>query len=159
MKFTALMHVNLRVKNWDKMVAFYRDQLGLKAKVIVKYKEYLHSRNRLQEKAIAQKEPDKIMYGYFEVCPGQFIEMAPWSGSEKEDLPWNSRLGLNHFALTVNDIQATYQEFKEKGIPTLGEPSKGPAGTWKFWSHDPENNYFEVMQYTKDSYQVKGHLD
>ena len=89
MKFNALMHVNIRVKDWDKMVDFYQNKLGL----------------------------------------------------------------------TVNDIQKTYQEFKAKDIPVLGEPSKGPAGTWKFWSHDPENNYFEVMQYTKDSYQVNGHVD
>ncbi len=159
MKFNALMHVNLRVKNWNKMVDFYQNKLGLKAKVIVKYKEYLHSTNRPQEKAIAEKKPNKIMYGYFEVCPGQFIEMSPWNGDEKDDVEWNTRLGLNHFALTVDDIQSTYKEFKEKGIPALNEPSKGPAGTWKFWSHDPENNYFEVMQYTKDSYQVNGHID
>ncbi|OYS21730.1 glyoxalase/bleomycin resistance/dioxygenase family protein [Lactobacillus taiwanensis] len=159
MKFNALMHVNIRVKDWDKMIDFYQNKLGLKAKVIVKYKEYLHSDNRQIEKEFAQKDPEKVMYGYFEVTPGQFIEMLPAMGNEQDDVEWNSRLGLNHFALTVNDIQKTYQEFKAKDIPVLGESSKGPAGTWKFWSHDPENNYFEVMQYTKDSYQVNGHVD
>lgn len=39
MKFNALMHVNIRVKDWDKMVDFYQNKLGLKVKVIVKYKD------------------------------------------------------------------------------------------------------------------------
>lgn len=159
MKFNALMHVNIRVKDWDKMVDFYQNKLSLKVKVIVKYKEYLHSDNRPAEKEIAQKAPEKVMYGYFEITPGQFIEMSLADDNEIDDVTWNSRLGLNHFALTVNDIQKTYQEFKATDIPVLGEPSKGPAGTWKFWSHDPENNYFEVMQYTENSYQVNGHVD
>lgn len=159
MKFNSLMHVNLKIKNWQKMVDFYQNKLGLKAKVIVKYKEYLHSINRPIEKAIAQKDPEKIMYAYFEVCSGQFIEMSPRTGNEKDDAKWNTRLGLNHFSLTVDDIQETYREFKKRNIPTLNKPSKGPAGTWKFWSHDPENNYFEVMQYTPTSYQIKGHID
>lgn len=159
MKFNALMHVNLRVKDWHKEADFYQNKLGLNAKVIVKYKEYLHSQNRPQEKAMAIKEPEKVMYAYFEICPGQFIELSPWSGNEQADVEWNTRLGQNHFALMVDDIEQTYEEFEEKGIPTLSKPSKGPAGTWKFWSHDPENNYFEVMQYTKDSYQIKGHID
>ena len=36
MKFNALMHVNIRVKDWDKMVDFYQNKLGLKVKVIVR---------------------------------------------------------------------------------------------------------------------------
>ena len=114
MKFNALMHVNIRVKDWDKMVDFYQNKLGLKVKVIVKYKEYLHSDNRPAEKEIAQKAPEKVMYGYFEITPGQFIEMSLADDSEIDDVTWNSRLGLNHFALTVNDIQKTYQEFKAR---------------------------------------------
>lgn len=39
------------------------------------------------------------------------------------------------------------------------KPTKGPSETWQFWSHDPDGNYFEVMQFTDKSYQINGHID
>ncbi|MGO1642568.1 MAG: VOC family protein, partial [Lactobacillus amylovorus] len=113
-----------------------------------------------EQQKIAQKHPERIMYGYFEICPGQFIEMFPKSEAQNDDVEWNDRTGLNHFALTVNDIDKTFKEFKEKGLPLMSDkPTKGPSETWQFWSHDPDGNYFEVMQFTDKSYQINGHID
>ena len=96
----------------------------------------------------------------FEICSGQFIEMFPKSEAQNDDVEWNDRTGLNHFALTVDDIDKTFKEFKEKGLPLMSDkPTKGPSETWQFWSHDPDGNYFEVMQFTDKSYQINGHID
>ena len=160
MKFNSLMHVNIIAKDWDKMVDFYQNKLGFKNLVLVKYGEYLNRPDRPEQQKIAQKHPERIMYGYFEICSGQFIEMFPKSEAQNDDVEWNDRTGLNHFALTVNDIDKTFKEFKEKGLPLMSDkPTKGPSETWQFWSHDPDGNYFEVMQFTDKSYQINGHID
>ncbi|MDE7055784.1 MAG: VOC family protein [Lactobacillus sp.] len=160
MKFNSLMHINIVAKNWNNMVDFYQNKLGFKNIVLVKYGEYINRPDRPEQQKIAQEDPERIMYGYFEICPGQFIEMFPKSEVEKDDDKWNTRTGLNHFALTVDDIQKTFNDFKKMGISLVSSnPSKGPSETWQFWSHDPDGNYFEVMQFTDKSYQIKGHLD
>ena len=160
MKINALMHVNIVANNWDEMVDFYQNKLGFKNLVLVRYKEYLNRPDRPEQQKIAQTDPERIMYSYFEICPGQFIEMFPKNEAQNGDVPWNARTGLNHFALTVDDIDAAFAEFKAKGLPLVSEkPSKGPSETWQFWSHDPDGNYFEVMQYTPKSYQTNGHID
>ena len=160
MKFNSLMHVNIIAKDWDKMVDFYQNKLGFKNLVLVKYGEYINRPDRPAQQKVAKIDPDRIMYGYFEICPGQFIEIFPKDEVQADDVNWNKRTGLNHFALTVDDIEQTFAEFKEKGLPLMSDkPTKGPSETWQFWSHDPDGNYFEVMQFTDKSYQINGHID
>ena len=43
------------------------------------------------------------------------------------------------------------------GAPYIdSEIELGLENTWVFWMHDPDGNKFEIMEYTKDSYQVVG---
>ena len=48
---------------------------------------------------------------------------------------------------------------KAAGIEPDTDISKGPSGTYQQWYHDPDGNKFEVMQYTEDSWQLRGHMD
>lgn len=64
--------------------------------------------------------------------------------------------GLQHIAVIVDDIHATYADILKMGIENEGEPRLGPDRTWQFWIHDPDGNQFEFMQYTPESYQVVG---
>lgn len=117
MKVNALMHINIVANNWDEMVDFYQNKLGFKNLVLVRYREYLNRPDRPQQQKIAQTDPDRIMYGYFEICPGQFIEMFPKNEVQTADVAWNARTGLNHFALTVDDIKvATFCCLSSLGI-------------------------------------------
>lgn len=158
MKFNSLMHVNIVADNWDQMIDFYENKLGLKKKIEVKYKEYLNRPDRPEQQKIAQTDPEPVMYAYFEIVLGQFIEMFP-----NTDLPhhveWYKRTGLNHFSLTVDDIHEAYDEFKKAGIHIIIEPSKVPSETWQFWAEDLDGNHFEVQQFTDKSYQKIGHID
>lgn len=159
MKFNSLMHVNIVANDWETMTNFYENKLGLKKKIEVKYKEYLNRPDRPEQQKIAQEDPERIMYAYFEIVPGQFIEMFPNGNDLPKDVAWNQRTGLNHFSLTVDDIHQTYEEFVKQGIPVKSKPSKGPSETWQFWSYDPDGNNFEVQQFTDKSYQRVGHID
>lgn len=160
MKFNDVMHVAFYTDRMDEMLAFYTQKLGCKVQVLTRYSVYLDRDDRPQQQAFAREHPDAIFNAYIELAPGQFIELFPkMDGQVAHDVPWNSELGYSHYALTVDDIFAAAEELKAAGIEPDTPVSKGPSGTYQFWVHDPDGNKFEIMQYTDDSYQVKGHID
>lgn len=158
MKFNTIMHVSFYTAKYDEMVDFYTNKLGGKLKVVVKYKEYLYRDDRPAMQAVAKTDPDKVFNAYIELAPGQFIELFPATDSQKPHTDWNEYVGYSHYALIVDDIHETYEQMKAAGITPDTPLSKGPSGTWQFWIHDPEENHFEIMQYTDESYQVTGHF-
>lgn len=154
--FNAIMHVSFYTDHWDEMMDFYTKKLELPVKYVVKYKEYINRPDRkvLYERAL--KTPEAIFNAYIEVAPGQFIEMFHANENQKDHPGFNENKGYSHFAVMVDDIHQTYNEYLSKGINVISGPSKGPSGTWQFWIADPDDNRIEVMQFTEDSYQIKG---
>lgn len=159
MVFHSIMHIAFFTKQFDEMMDFYINKMGLELKVLVRYGSYLNRDDCPEMQKIAQKDPKRIFNAYIQIAPGQFIELFPSREDQKPHDEWNECAGYTHFALVVDDIKKTYQEFLDTGIIPDTELAKGPSGTWKFWAHDPDNNHFEVMQYTKDSYQLVGYVD
>lgn len=45
------------------------------------------------------------------------------------------------------------------GVVPDTEIPKGPSETYQFWVSDPDDNKFEIMQFTDKSYQVVGHVE
>lgn len=154
------MHVAFYTDHIDEMMDFYVNKMGFKIKVLTRYKQYLgREKDRPAQAEIARKDPERIFNVYIEIAEGQYIELFPAMPGQKTHSDWNEYKGYSHFAVTVDDIFAAYDEVVAKGIFPLNKPSKGPSGTYQFWIHDPDWNWFEIMQYTPDSYQVNGHLD
>lgn len=158
MKFNAVMHVSFYTDQFDEMLDFYCNKLGLKQKVIVRWKEYANRPDRPSMYEMAKKDPEGIFYTYIELAEGQFIELFPANADQKPHREWNEDVGYSHFALTVDDIYEASKEIQSRGISPDTEISKGPSGTYQQWFHDPDGNRFELMQYTEDSYQMKGHM-
>ncbi len=158
MKFNAVMHVSFYTNHFDEMIDFYVNKLGLTQKVIVRWKDYADRPDRGMMYEMAKKDPEGIFYTYIEIAPGQFLELFPASPAQKPHREWNEDIGYSHFALTVDDIFEASKQLQEAGITPDTEISKGPSGTYQQWFSDPDGNKFELMQYTEDSYQVKGHL-
>lgn len=157
MKFNELMHASCFCENIELIRDFYENKLGLKPKMLIRNSAYLNDKNSdLYEEA--QTNKDGICIIYYEICERQFIEFIV-SPKNKGKYNHMRTLGISHFALTVDDIFETRKEFVEKGIPIDSEPSIGNSKTWKMWTHDPEGNAFEVMQFTEESYQLCGHID
>ena len=159
MKFNAVMHIAFYTDRMDEMMKFYTEVLGAETKVVSRYKIYKDRADRPQFQKLAEENPEGIFNVYMEIAEGQFIELFPKMPNQVNDVEWNTRLGYSHFALTVDDIFETRKVLEERGLLPDSEPSKGPSGTWQMWYHDPDGNKFEVMQFTEDSYQVKGHID
>ena len=152
------MHVSFFTDQMDVMRDFYENKLGLPVKIVTKAKSYL-GLNRGKYSEIAEYDPERVIIVYIEIAPGQFIELFPKSEGQGPHDEWNQNLGYSHFALLVDDIYKTREEFLANGIEPDTSISKGPSETYQMWVHDPDGNKFEVMQYTDKSYQVVGHID
>ena len=159
MKFNCMMHVAFYKDRMDEMIAFYTEKLGATVKVCTRFKQYIDCDDRPYLQEIARKDPERIFNIYLEIALGQFVELFPKNPNQIDDVGWNERLGYSHFALTVDDIFETRKELEERGVVFDSPISKGPSETYQMWVHDPDGNKFEIMQYTENSYQVKGHID
>lgn len=155
--FKSLMHISFYTDQMDEMRDFYENKLGLKPKIITKAKAY-KGLNRGYFSEIAETDPEKIIIIYIELAPGQFIEIFPKIDGQEQHDSFNQRVGYSHFALLVDDIYQTRENLLEAGVEFDTEISKGPSGTYQMWTHDPDGNMFEIMQYTKESYQIVGNI-
>ena len=88
-----------------------------------------------------------------------FIELFYVPSAHRKH-PADSKNDLNytHFSLEVRDLKAFREQVLARGgAPYIdSEIELGLENTWAFWMHDPDGNKFEIMEYTKDSYQVVG---
>lgn len=159
MKFNEIMHLSFYTDQMDIMRDFYENKLGLKAKIIMRYKAYKGNTNRLAWAKRAETMPEEIAYIFIEIAPGQYLELFPRAENQGEHVQPNSRLGYSHFALMVDDIHKTREELVAAGVEIDVEPNKGQSETWQMWIHDPDGNKFEIMQYTENSLQHHGNID
>ena len=143
MKITELGHLALTCRDLDASLSFYRDILGLKEKFCLYYDD------------IGQTvSGDRRWIVYMQVDDRTFIEL--FNGDYNAPPLCGQPLGFQHLALIVEDIMALRDELAAKGAPIDAEPSLGCDQTWQMWSHDPDGNKIEFMQYTDRSFQKVG---
>ena len=157
--FRSIMHIAFFTDNMDEMIRFYTEVLGAEIKVRTTYRSYLNRDDRPMQQKIAREDPDRIFNVYLQLAEGQFIELFPKKEGQLDDVGWNERLGYSHFALLTDDIYEAEKQLRARGMEPDTPISRGPSGTYQMWAHDPDGNKFEIMQFTEDSYQVKGHLE
>ena len=166
MKISQFGHVAFRCSDLDASLAFYRDQLGFPEKFRLTYADYIEAVRRSAETAgqpvnqafvdkLAAKK-DGIWIIYLELGNGSFIELFDKEDATTPNPPNNAYFGYKHFALAVEDIHALREELMKKGVQIDSGPSYGIEGTWQMWTHDPDGNQVEWMQYTDVSMQLIG---
>lgn len=156
MKYTSMMHIAFYTEHMDEMIDFYVNKLKGTIKSTTKYGVYINRDDRPSMQAIAKTDPDKIFNVYIELAPLQFIELFPAMDGQKEHPQFNEHLGYSHFALTVEDIYEARSELEANGIVFDTNISIGPSLTYQMWTHDPDGNKFEIMQFTDKSIQIIG---
>lgn len=145
MRIQQFGHLAFTCRDLDVSLRFYKEVLGLKEKFCLNYEDT----NR-------QVDGDQRWIVYMEVGDGSFIELFNGRDASSPAVPTGEDYNYQHMALIVPDIHAAYNELVEKGAPVDAAPGLGCDGTWQMWSHDPDGNRIEFMQYTDRSYQLYG---
>jgi lactoylglutathione lyase len=132
---TGIGHVAFRIKDLDRSLDFYCRQLGFREAF------------RLEREG--QPAPWIV---YLQVAPNQFLELFP--RGEGEVPPRGRGAGYNHFCLVVDDMRATLDQLRTRGVAIDGEPKQGMDTNWQYWITDPDGNAIELMQIAEGSPQA-----
>ncbi len=139
-------HAGFVVRDYDRMVAFYRDVIGLE----------------LQEEFIAQGENMTQRHGFPDIdlriaflgWPGDTFrfELTEYKNPppEGEGNPPKNGIGTAHLAFTVEDLREMYEDLKDKGMRFVGPPvlrmMVGDRIRYVVHGRDPEGNWLEFME-------------
>ena len=127
----ALSHVALLVHDFDIILPFYTETLGLRQAF------------RIDE---ADGSPKLI---YLAIAPMHFLELLP-SDKVASTLPVEH--GYAHICLEVEDIQAYRDRLISLGI-AVTEVVTGFTRCKLCWINDPEGNLIELMEFPPDCMQ------
>ncbi len=95
------------------------------------------------------REDGSLMLVYLHVGGDRFIEVFP--GGPPPD---PQRKGsFMHLCLRTDDLHATVEELRRKGVAIEREPKQGLDTNWQAWIRDPDGNALELMQLNEDSPQ------
>lgn len=134
-----LAHLCFHTNDLDRLVAFYRDGLGLSVK-------------------FRFTAADGAIFGaYVSAGDSTFVEFfdqrlaAKQWGGDTEPLLAGSRYG--HFCLEVAGLADFRETLLARGV-SVGEIRSGLDGSLQAWLSDPDGNRIELMEYTHRSAQL-----
>lgn len=137
-----LAHVCLHSRDLDRMVAFYRDALGLPIQFTLR------------------NDAGEAVGHYFACGQTTFIEcfdqdrVTEMFGGERAPLgePANR---VQHFCFEVTGLEAFKARLDAAGVPYL-DAGMGLDHALQMWIADPDGNTIELMEYTAASLQLTG---
>jgi catechol 2,3-dioxygenase-like lactoylglutathione lyase family enzyme len=121
-------HVAIAVENFDEAFAFYVQKMG--------FREAFTVRDTNGRPTLA----------YVQVSRNTFIELQPANA--------NRRPGLNHFGLHVENLRATVDTLKRRGV-TVEEPRSRPDDSAVANATDPGGIRIEMFEFGPESPQGK----
>jgi len=119
-----LLHTRYRVNDLEKMVAFYRDVLGLQE--TGRYKSPRGSELVFMKARESEEEIELCSYP-----SGGLVQVQP---------------DLTHLAFEVDDLDAFGRQLQKKGIKFSDGPTKGPSGIVFAFVDAPEGYEIELIQ-------------
>jgi lactoylglutathione lyase len=132
---TGLGHVAIKVTDLDRSLDYYCNML--------EFPEMLRLHN----------EDGSTWLVYLRITDEQYLEIFP--GAENDRAPgWNAN-GTNHVCWVIDDLDATVDRMKAKGIEMLSEIKDGLDGNRQAWLEDPDGNRIELMEMSPDCLQYK----
>lgn len=137
-----LAHLCLHTDNLDRLIAFYRDTLGLPVKF-----RFAAADGSIFGAYIALG--DTTFVEFFDQRGANF----QWGDPTAAIAPLVSGNHYNHFALEVADLAATRATLLTRGVQ-IGEIRGGLDNSLQAWLSDPDGNRIELMQYTPQSAQL-----
>jgi catechol 2,3-dioxygenase-like lactoylglutathione lyase family enzyme len=145
-------HVNLVVRDLQRMTAFYVDVLGLKVtKQVTIHGEWVD-----QVVGLAGVEADVV---YLDLPAGPRIELIYYRHPASPTPPEPNRanlMGLRHIAFRVADIDAVVSQLRAADTPFHSEVATVPSTQVQYaggaqkrliYFRDPEDNLLELCEY------------
>ena len=147
-----LDHVNIVVADLDRMVAFYRDVLGLRVtKQVTISGEWVAS-----VVGLSDVHAD-VVYLDFEAGPRiELIRYNRPSASRPEGIDRPNAQGLRHLAFKIDDIEAVVAKLKSAGVRFFSDVRRVPDSQVTYaggirkrllYFQDPEGNLLELCEY------------
>jgi catechol 2,3-dioxygenase-like lactoylglutathione lyase family enzyme len=141
-------HVSVTCADFDRSMAFYHELLGLP---IIEQGEV--SRSPIHNAVIGLGEV-RLRFAELDLSDGAgvFLELFEYLEPRGEAVASRTcDFGNVHFAVTVDDIEATWRRLDEAGVPTRSKPVEVTSGEWAgakaFYSLDPDGVTVEFIQF------------
>jgi catechol 2,3-dioxygenase-like lactoylglutathione lyase family enzyme len=163
----GLMHLGLRVKNYEKSLSFYCDGLGFKKMFEFTKRDYYEMLSEGGDVA-DRRDENSIWLTYLRITDGQYLELFPVPDEEVNK--YEERQSFFHYSLQVDNIVEAVKRLRAHGIkvyslhkdiaegkqaPQKFVPLKGKCNSLIAWINDPDGNMIEIMELTEESLQRK----
>ena len=134
-------HIGIVVTNMEKSLKFYRDLLGLKIKSLVD-EEGQFLDNMLAHKNVKNKVAK--LYAKNGNALVELIDSKSYGNKKDRDF---FTIGASHFALTVDDLDETYDYLIKNGVKFTAPPQQSPDGFAKVtFCEDPDGTLIELVE-------------
>ncbi len=140
----GLHHVAICTKNLDRLIAFYRDNFGLK---VVYQRETPTEPNPASDAIFGLKGVSFRMAML--KSSNVFIEMFQFAtppGKDGDPRRPVVDAGITHTCFTVTDIQAEYDRLKAAGMVFHCPPQVRPGIGKATYGRDPDGNVIELIE-------------
>ena len=134
-------HVGIVVSDMEKSLKFYRDLLGLKIKSLVNEQgEFLD--NMLAHENVKNKVAKLVTEQGNALV--ELIDSSSYGNKKDRDF---FTIGASHFALTVDDLEKTYDYLVKNGVKFTAPPQQTPDGFAKVtFCEDPDGTLIELVE-------------
>lgn len=161
---SGLMHISLRVKDYQKSLDFYCKGLGFERMFAYTRKDF-YEMDPSQKPAKSKGDENDVWLAYLRIKPGQYLEIFPVPAEQVKQYKAQS---FFHFSLQVGNIDETVATLRKRGIKIYkysSDIAKDKRISGKFvpligkcnsriaWTCDPDGNQIELMELTPQSHQ------
>ena len=126
---TSIGHVAIRVKEFERSLAFYVGKLGF-------------------SEMFRLDRDGSLWIIYLRVTDDQYLEL--FSDAIGDRAAATENIGLNHLCLTVDDIDAVIEQLSAHGVPLTRPKKMAIDRNNQAWIEDPDGNRIELMQMAPD---------
>jgi len=161
---SGLMHLSLRVKDYEKSLDFYCNGMGFE-KMFEYTKKDFYELDPSQAPKESRGDENNIWLAYLRIRPRQYLELFP---VPHEEVAQHTTQSFFHFSLQVDNIEKTVDVIRKRGIkiykfgsdiarnkqvPKIFVPLVGKCRSRIAWTCDPDGNMIELMELTPQSHQ------
>ena len=132
---SSLGHIGIKVKNLEKSIAFYTETMGF------------------PEMFRLYRDDGRAWLVYLRITDDQYLEIFPEAIQDRAPEPENN--GINHFCLTVENIEEIVCQLEAKGVALYWPLKTGADNNRQAWVQDPDGNRIELMEMASNALQFK----